>query len=109
MKVSDDYHAKVQLWARHPPIVALPPEPAPVMDELLMQQVAERIPRNRLGGWYPSAPDGVPRQGLLITSLVCVFLRQSAADPAPSNSIDSATIPHSDSVGTGVPPAVRVI
>ncbi len=28
MKISDDYHAKVRLWARQPTVVALPPGPA---------------------------------------------------------------------------------
>lgn len=27
MKISDDYQAKVQLWARQPTVVALPPGP----------------------------------------------------------------------------------
>ena len=27
MKISDDYHAKVRLWARQPTVVSLPPAP----------------------------------------------------------------------------------
>jgi hypothetical protein len=27
VKISDDYHAKVRLWARRPTVVALPPGP----------------------------------------------------------------------------------
>jgi hypothetical protein len=28
VKISDDYHAKVRLWARHPMILPLPPPPS---------------------------------------------------------------------------------
>jgi hypothetical protein len=36
VKISDDYHAKIRLWARHPAVAPLPP--APVLPKFAPQK-----------------------------------------------------------------------